>query len=612
MQTMRCLAIGISDAPPLDFLQGAVNGAKAFGDWATKLGIPSKVLVDDVDPVGLADVRAALDQLLLGPEKISRLLIYFAGHGLARDAAEDLWLLSQWFEVQRAIAVGGLRRRLERFGIDQITMIGDACRSIANNEDTADLYADPVLDRGPFDRHIPRVDLLRASASFSAAYMVMGREPEDDRCIFSGVLEEALLGAHAAAFEPNRQCITSISLAMFLDDAVKIRAREYGVDLRPDNIPGFYPPDDVYVAAIPATPPALRPWPTVGAVNAMGPSAIAGMRGGKRGWSTRDSAAAVEGVSGVGAPTFFSGPEQVAAARASQQREIVDFFNGYQHEGERPTHFETGAGFALAGTTVRNAYLGHRANAVNVRDAIWWRIVPDDGPLLTLPLPLLVELRYGTWAGAAALPNFVATFTVNEGRVVSLIYRGMYSPEVDRGTENAVAHLRAGALATDAAYDFAANLRDAKEQDPVQGVLAAYIYDAQGDVESVRRTAFYLWCAGIPIPFDIAMLARLRPTWMVPGVMVVDIPATEQRQPRSEKERTRSWTFEATSRVERAVVAGIFPWLRQGWALLEGGDDPWSVILPQLSEIQKELLPTPFTTLTPHGGEFLREIFRRL
>ena len=66
------------------------------------------------------------------------------------------------------------------------------------------------------------------------------------------------------------------------------------------------------------------------------------------------------------------------------------------------------------------------------------------------------------------------------------------------------------------------------------------------------------------------------------------------------------------SRVERAVVAGIFPWLRQGWALLEGGDDPWSLILPQLSEIQKELLPTPFTTLTPHGGEFLREIFRRL
>jgi hypothetical protein len=313
-----------------------------------------------------------------------------------------------------------------------------------------------------------------------------------------------------------------------------------------DNIPGFYPPDDVYVAAIPATLPALR--------------AVANR----------------------------------------------------QHEGERPTHFETGAGFALAGTTARNAYLGHRAKAVNVRDAIWWRIVPDDGPLLTLPLPLLVELRDGTWAGAAALPNFVATFTVNEGRVVSLIYRGMYSPEVDRGTENAVAHLRAGALATDAAYDFAANLRDAKEQDPVQGVLAAYIYDAQGDVESVRRTAFYLWCAGIPIPFDIAMLARLRPTWMVPGVMVVDIPATEQRQPRSEKERTRSWTFEATSRVERAVVAGIFPWLRQGWALLEGGDDPWSLILPQLSEIQKELLPTPFTTLTPHGGEFLREIFRRL
>jgi hypothetical protein len=609
---MCCLAIGISDAPPLDFLQGAANGAEAFGAWATGLGIPSEILVDDVKPVGFADVRDALQRLLRGPEKVGRLLIYFAGHGVARDAAEDLWLLSQWLEDQRAVAVGGLRRRLERFGIDQVTMIGDACRSIANSADSADLVADPVLGRGPVDSHVPRVDLLRASASFSAAYMVMGEEPENDRCIFSGVLEEALLGAHAAAFDTSRRCITSISLAMFLDDAVKARAKEYGVDLQPDNIPGFYPPNDVYLAAMPGTPPALRPWPAVGTIGPMGTSPVAGTRGGKRGWSTQPGAPGIKGAVRAAALTFFSDSEQVETARVSQEQEIQDLSASYEGEGERPTHFKAGAGFSLTGTTARSAYLGHHAKAVSARDHAWWKIVPDNGPLLTLPLPLLVELSDGTWAGAAVLPGFIATFTVNnEGLVVSLIYRRMHSPEVNRDTENAVAQLRAGALATDAAYDFPARLRDAKEQDPVQGVLAAYIYDAQGDIESVRRTAFYLARAGIPIPFDIAILGRLPAAWVSPGLMVADIPATGKRQPRSANERTRSWAFEATDKVERADVAGVFPWLRQGWALLDEGDGPQPFLLSPLSEIKDELLPTPFTTLSHRGGEYLREIFRR-
>jgi NitT/TauT family transport system ATP-binding protein len=52
---------------------------------------------------------------------------------------------------------------------------------------------------------------------------------------------------------------------------------------------------------------------------------------------------------------------------------------------------------------------------------------------------------------------------------------------------------------------------------------------------------------------------------------VVDIPATEERRPRSEVERIRSWTFSATESVT-ATVAGVFPWLRQGCAFLEEED----------------------------------------
>ena len=96
MESMRCLALGVSDAPPLEFLQGAANGAKAFGAWAKSVGIPAEVITDEEQPIGFDTVKSAFERLFAGRPKISRLLIYFAGHGLARDPAEDLWLLSQW------------------------------------------------------------------------------------------------------------------------------------------------------------------------------------------------------------------------------------------------------------------------------------------------------------------------------------------------------------------------------------------------------------------------------------------------------------------------------------------------------------------------------------
>lgn len=208
MENMRCLAIGVSDAPPLEYLQGAENGAKVFGAWAASLGIPTEILTDEEKAVSFDAVKAAFERLFSGAPKISRLLIYFAGHGLSRAAAEDLWLLSQWFTTQRAVAVQGLSRRLERYGIEQLTIVSDACRSPAAGEDSADLVSDPVLDRGPFDASPPLIDMLRASSPFHAAYMVRGSKPEEDRCIFSGLLNEALSGAHES---PSRSPIGSIS-----------------------------------------------------------------------------------------------------------------------------------------------------------------------------------------------------------------------------------------------------------------------------------------------------------------------------------------------------------------------------------------------------------------
>jgi len=83
--------------------------------------------------------------------------------------------------------------------------------------------------------------------------MLPGDTPEDDRCIFSGVLVEGLWGTKSAAFskrEPNK--ITSQSLAKYLRTEVPKVADRYQFTLNPSALPTFSDGDDT-----PLTPPAF-------------------------------------------------------------------------------------------------------------------------------------------------------------------------------------------------------------------------------------------------------------------------------------------------------------------------------------------------------------------
>ncbi len=106
---MAALSVGVGDASHLAFLQGAVNGAKAFHEWAKALGYESRLLTDEDSPVTIERLRQELLAIVAsGTTPIHRLLLYFAGHGLIREAEEGLWLLSDWHEQLRAIAVEAL------------------------------------------------------------------------------------------------------------------------------------------------------------------------------------------------------------------------------------------------------------------------------------------------------------------------------------------------------------------------------------------------------------------------------------------------------------------------------------------------------------------------
>jgi hypothetical protein len=185
----------------------------------------------------------------------------------------------------------------------------------------------------------------------------------------------------------------------------------------------------------------------------------------------------------------------------------------------------------------------------------------------------------------------------------------MNRPEAGRDTEYAVAQLRSGALSAEGRYDLAAQIREGKEQDPVRGLIAAYLYDAQGDVESVFRTAYYLAIAGLPVPFDIALLGRMDVKRDTSGRLVAEIPSVQERAPRSPHEESRSWTFGPTTKAI-APIAGSFPWLRQGWPLLENEDSP--MVLNGLAELKGDLLASPFTTLNSSAGKRLEAIIEAI
>ena len=90
--------------------------------------------------------------------------------------------------------------------------------------------------------------------------------------------------------------------------------------------------------------------------------------------------------------------------------------------------------------------------------------------------------------------------------------------------------MRAGTLTGNDALDVAVRIRTDKHIDPVLGALAAYLYDAVGDRDNIRRIAYFYASAGETVPFDVALLADLRGT-IHDGRLVVDVPAVPARTP---------------------------------------------------------------------------------
>jgi hypothetical protein len=589
------VVIGVAYAKPLPYLAGAINGARAFHTWALELGYDSRLLTDEIKPVTLQRLRDELESILQpSSNEIHRLLLYFAGHGLIREAEEGLWLLSDWYDQLRAVAVEPLKRRLSLYNIQQISIFADACRSLPSNIIAADLCADAVLGRGPVQEPMqPAIDKFVAAQDGSAAFMVPGANPEDDRCIFSGVLLEGLWGVNPKAFSAIlKDKVTSRSLGLYLQTRVPEVAQIYKRKLIPSVNPSFPEGDDIYFSTgQPAVSPIFPPWlPPIAPVRTAGPQFTL----------AEDHQASIISEEYIcRLPPDFPTPSFHAPSlleKIQSQR--------------RPEWFDSGAGFAVDGGTIRGIWGPSGVIAGKDPSSYNWRPIHEasNGRLLK-SVPILIQFEDGQFAAMAALPGFIATVLRGERGVSALVYRSIGGPSTTAtAAEFAIAQMESGALHANQVTDLAINLREMKHVDPVLGVISAYLYDSIGDTDNIRRMAFYYVDHNQPIPYDVALLAQIRGEWQN-GLLRAFVPAVRECKPRTEAERAVGWTHCATPATV-GLVGGFWPWMRQGWAFLEDPTNIESTLIHTgLVELICHLTSSRFTTLNKDGGRELAKIF---
>jgi hypothetical protein len=279
-------------------------------------------------------------------------------------------------------------------------------------------------------------------------------------------------------------------------------------------------------------------------------------------------------------------------------------------EQEIPDSFETGAGFAVNGGWIKQIWMppGYSAG-ISTRES-WWHVGMEGGGGLRKPVPVLIELESGIYLAPVACPSFIASAICDERGASAMVYREV-GAERSMGdlTAIAIAKMESGSLRADAVLDEAVELRQYKHADPVLGVISAYLYDSIGDVDNIRRMAWYYIRHGQGIPYDIALLGQLNAWRDGDGLLMVDVPAVAMREPRTDAERQFAWTYQATS-AKSGRVAGFWPWMRQGWAFLEdAGDTEGHLIAPFLAAARPHLTSARFTTFDRKGG---REMVDRL
>jgi hypothetical protein len=566
------LTIGVSEAPPLSHLPGAITAAHEMGDWARKSGFVTEVITDESKtPVTIARIREKLIGMLSSNDEVELLILHFAGHGFRSGAEQNVWLPSDWHKEMRAISVEGLRRQLYRHGIKSLSIFGDACRSLPMDIDTADIFGDPVLPRGPYDAVAPIIDRINAVGDGQQAYMLKGDGVAPPRCIFSTVLIEGLCGLKDEAFDKhNPDCVIPESLALFSRDRLKEIGETYDLKCSPDYATGIPREHAIYfrrggnAVDLPVPQWPTPPCPLIHASDNTGEDLQA---------SPLD----------IEFRTF--------------KRHFRDSLS--LHSYHVPRRFN----LFIRGAVPKKIWSTSPVEKllINASEAAYRVRGITDGSI-----QILAEFDDGVFASAVVYEDLITLISRDEKGEINWTCVSRWS-EFTRELNtsiNVIQGLQAGNLSADQVDDITAKLRESKHINPTLGAIASYLYDYTGDIDSIRRMAFFYCIYEQPMPFDVAFMGLLSTKDMGRSGIVADVPPIPARPQSLANARLPNWVTRATDG-GGGQVAGLWPWLRQGWQFMEDPAPQEKAAAEGLRDVSKFLLPSQFSSFKEQGARIL-------
>jgi hypothetical protein len=658
MSSRKCLAVGVSSVAPVDgaadefpYLDGAVVAAETIGQWALHSGFAADdvVVLTDKGNNRVTDVslQDAFDRLLPANTVTEHLVLSFTGHGLTGiNDDTTYWLLSDSLDQGYQIFVEELKRQLFSYSVQHLTIFSDACRAIANTRDLRGLLPRPAVRK----RHQPpaAVQIARFNACQDATSAFMVRVPgtaAPGKCIFSGVLAEALWGRVPAALDGP--VVDSASLGRGLVAAAGERAKQYSLTLVPGGS-AFFDKVIYFDQNAPPKPPDpdLAPWPpataaraaTAGAPQA-GAAAIpnvfksvladkairSDILGREFGADHPDidTSRAFPGLPGAAKSLVESvahtrrrlaSPELPKRQKKALSIEITDQLKVLEALAAGKARKKKAD--QLRASQQRTATRLPDVNArlvVNAPVSRMWSRIPIH-PLhhdsrqsqfalseLDEERQLMVEFADGLFAPIWSYRDLLCTVLRARDGVAAIGYRTLQGDDPGAGVAaDAVSRLVTGDLSSEEVDKLATRLKSEQHVNPVFGAIAAYCYDVTGDQNSIRRMAAFYGLNAEPAPYDIVLMGMIENDGEVARVPAVP---KDDRRPRA---GLPDWLTAATA--ARSVrVAGRCPWLRQGWDFLSTPDDAELPLVDGLARFRAHLAPSAFTTLDARGGRMLAE-----
>ena len=615
--------------PPLP---GAIHSAKRMLKWAKRNGYITKEFLDDGGKkVTVKQIQDGLGELInktLQTKIIKRLVVYFIGHGL-----EDFWLLSDWnTNPGEAIHIPSSLLILEYYHPVQVSFFGDACREI--NADIALVRGNSLVlapeDETPSDYER---NTFYSARTGKKAYMIPASGTKKAFCLFTEMVLEAFEGSYESALEKDMEkltaSLTDASLSQFLKLQIPIKADEYGVTMEPRSSPGFYT-DRVYKEFKMETQtqrikksirdPRRVFYPNHGLASDGTYTGADPEHMNEEYHIITETKISTERTtkeyqlvnSGSSKEELANLEKRIAKQKRSAEKKSIEWL-----EGVAQTKFESNCGLSVFGRNVKNitSLLTHNVEQANASNSYRvWLEHPNVKPDNFQFSDVLVDIDKNELALICAVSNFSARLATDFLGRVSLVYLPTKSgishePHVKK-VLNVIAKIDSIDLSFYEAAELAANIRYHKHVDLTLGCLASYLYNKAGDIDAIRKTAYYYPINNQPIPIDIAILSRglIKKTG---NHLTLDLPATDARTPRPFEEGIE-YTTNATENLTGVRIAGIMPWMDQGWLMAKGAfvDDSSKNWRKQLGNISSYVKKSPFSVFEKKAEPEIKKLYQ--